>query len=74
MGLPERFGDLVRRRAASLERYSRWAVEHPAPLSPAAAVEAIGALLDMMPYAARERPADPTGIARLHRALKHLAQ
>jgi hypothetical protein len=74
MGRPERFGELVRRRAASLERYSRWALEHPTPLSPSAAVEAIGALLDMMPPEARKQRTDPTGIALLHGALKHLAQ
>jgi hypothetical protein len=42
-------------------------------LAPAGAVEAVGALLDMMPLDVRERPVDTMGIARLHAALKRLA-
>jgi hypothetical protein len=70
----EPFRDLVRQRAAALDQYADWAAAHPTLLAPADAVEAIGALLDMMPLADRLRPVDTTGVARLHAALKLLAQ
>lgn len=72
MALTGCFRDLVRQRAAALDRYADWAAVHPTRLAPAGAVEAIGALLDMMPLPVRERAVDTTGIACLHAALKLL--
>jgi hypothetical protein len=63
------FADLVRRRARSLNRYAHWESTHPAVLIPAAAVEAIGALYDLLPMAARKRAVDASGVISLHRAL-----
>ena len=74
VSLPSDFRELVRERAAGLEHYARWEAAHPMRLAPHGAVEAIGALLDMMPLAARHRAIDTTGIVRLHAALKLLAQ
>jgi hypothetical protein len=74
VALTGRFRDLVRLRAAALDRYAAWEAAHPTRLVPAEAVEALGALLDMMPRDVRERPVDTTGIARLHAALTRLAR
>jgi hypothetical protein len=49
------FRDLVRQRAAALDRYADWAAVHPTPLAPAGAVEAIGAALKLLHNDALER-------------------
>jgi hypothetical protein len=66
--------DLVRRRAAALDRYARWASTHPAPLPAHAAVEAIGTLYEMLPPESRRRPLDVSGIVRLHQLLRRISR
>jgi len=70
----EAFHDLVRRRATSLDRYAQWESTHPTVLGSAAALEAIGALYEILPTAVRERPVDASGVICLHRILKHVSR
>jgi GNAT superfamily N-acetyltransferase len=63
---------LIRERAACFARFAAWETSHPARLTPAAAVAAIGALYQLLPAASRRRPVDTSGVARLHDALRHL--
>lgn len=60
-------------RAEALARFEAWEAAHPNRLSPAAALEAIGALCDLLPPAARLRPVDPAGVIVLHETLGLLA-
>ena len=59
----------MRQRAISLDRYRQWESNHPAVLLPAAAVEAIGALYDLLPISARGRTVDASGVMCLHQSL-----
>lgn len=65
-------GDAVRQRLAALERFERWAEEHPAYPEPAAALSGVGLLYDLLPADARSRPIDPGGVGELHRCLSVL--
>jgi hypothetical protein len=65
-------GDAVRQRLAALERFERWAKEHPTYPEPAAALSGVGLLYDLLPADARSRPIDTSGVAKLHRDLSVL--
>jgi hypothetical protein len=69
MALPQRLADEVRERAEALGRFSAWEAAHPIRLSPGAALEAIGALYELLPPSARRRPVDPSGVMAFHQAL-----
>lgn len=69
---PGNLAALVRERAACFERFAAWEDSHPARLTPAAAVAAIGSLYGLLPPASRQRPIDTSGVARLHDALRRL--
>jgi hypothetical protein len=43
-------------------------------LTPAAAIAAIGTLYELLPPESRRRPVDPSGVARMQAALRHLCQ
>jgi hypothetical protein len=66
MHSPPRLADAIRERAAALERFADWEASHPARLSPGVALEAIGALYQLLPPAGRRRPVDPAGVMALH--------
>jgi hypothetical protein len=42
-------------------------------LTPAAAVAAIGTLYELLPPESRRWPVDPSGVARMHDALRRLS-
>jgi len=69
-----RLADLVRPRTEAFERFAAWERAHPVRLSPAVAVAAVGELYSWLPEAARRRAIDPSGVARLHAALRRLAR
>jgi hypothetical protein len=58
--------DAIRARAAAFERFARWEAEHPAKLTPAAAIAAATALYDLIPAESRVRAVDPSGVMTLH--------
>ena len=74
MTSPQRLADAVRERAEAFERFALWEASHPIRLSPSAALEAIGALYDLLPPSGRERPVDPAGVMALHRTLRLLSR
>jgi hypothetical protein len=65
---------LARARAEGFARFAEWESTHPATMTPATAVAAVGALYSLLPAASRYRPVDPTGVARLQQALRHLSR
>jgi hypothetical protein len=65
---------LARARAEALARFAEWESTHPATMTPAAAVAAVGALYSLLPVSSRHRPVDPSGVACLQRALGHLSR
>ena len=65
---------LIRERAERFARFAAWEASHPARLTPASAVAAIGTLYQLLPPASRRRPIDTSGVARLHDALRHLTR
>lgn len=64
--------DLVRERAAALARFAEWEASNPVRYSPGAALEAVGALYELLPLSGRSRAVDPSGVAALHTLLKRL--
>ena len=74
MASPQRLADAIRERAEALERFAAWEATHPSRLSPSAALEAIGALYEVLPPSARCRPVDPAGVMALHQTLSRLAR
>jgi hypothetical protein len=74
MGHVVTLADLLRARIAGFERFAKWEATHPASLTPAAAVASIGALYALLPIQARRRPIDPSGVGRMHDALRHLSR
>jgi hypothetical protein len=70
----QRLAEGVRERARALSRFAEWEAAHPVRLSPSAAVEAIGALYQLLPPPSRSRAVDPSGIIALHEILKRLAR
>lgn len=63
-----------RARIAGFERFAAWEASHPANLTPAVAVASIGALYALLPLESRQRPVDPSGVGRMHEALRHLSR
>jgi hypothetical protein len=66
--------DLLRDRAEAYRRFEEWEVEHPMRLTPAASVAAVGELYALLPAGSRRRAVDPSGVARLHDALRRVAR
>ena len=58
----------------ALERFAVWEATHPIRLSPSAALEAIGALYELLPPSGRRRPVDPAGVMALHATLSILSR
>jgi hypothetical protein len=69
MASPRQLADAVRERAEALERFAAWEATHPIRLSPSAALEAIGALYELLPPSGRRRRVDPAGVMILHETL-----
>jgi hypothetical protein len=65
---------LLRIGATALARFAAWESVHPMQLTPAAAIAAIGTLYELLPPESRRRPVDPSGVARMQAALRHLCQ
>jgi hypothetical protein len=74
MASPQPLADQLRERAAALQRFADWEAAHPHRLSARAALEAIGAIYQLLPPSGRHRPVDPTGVMALHLALSRLAR
>jgi hypothetical protein len=74
MASPRRLADTVRERAEALERFAVWEATHPIRLSPSAALEAIGALYELLPPSGRRRPVNPAGVMALHATLSILSR
>jgi hypothetical protein len=74
MTSPQRVADAVRERAEAFERFAVWEVTHPIRLSPSAALEAIGALYELLPPSGRRRPVDPAGVMALRETLSILSR
>jgi len=69
-----KLADAVRARADALARFAEWESSHPAVLTPAAAVAAVGTLYQLLPPASRQRAIDASGVARMRDALRHLSK
>jgi hypothetical protein len=65
---------LVRARVEGFVRFAEWEASHPAILTPADAIAAIGTLYQLLPPASRRRSIDATGVGRMHDALRHLSR
>jgi hypothetical protein len=65
---------MLRARAEGLARFAEWEASNPMPLTPGAAVAAIGALYRLLPPASRQRPVNTAGVARMQDALRHLVR
>jgi hypothetical protein len=74
MASSQSLADQVRERAAALQRFADWEAAHPTRLSPSAALEAIGAIHQLLPSSARRRQVDPTGVMALHQTLSRLPE
>jgi hypothetical protein len=74
MGDAASLASLLRIRATALARFASWESAHPMQLTPAAAVAAIGTLYELLPPESRRRPVDPSGVARMHDALRRLSR
>jgi hypothetical protein len=74
MGDPGSLANLLRTRAKALARFSIWESVHPMRLTPAAAIAAIGTLYELLPPESRRRPVDPSGVTRMHGALRVLSR
>jgi hypothetical protein len=61
--------DGFRRRAEAMRQFDRWQQQHPSPIDPRVAIEAVGWLWQLLPAASRERPLDARGIERMRRSL-----
>jgi hypothetical protein len=59
-------------RAAALRRFNDWEAKHPIHMKGEEALSGVGALYELMPPEARQRPSDPSGIVKMHQALSHL--
>lgn len=66
--------NLLRVRDRAFAHFAVWEASHRPCLTPADAVASIGALYVLLPPESRRRPVDPTGIARMHDALRHLSR
>jgi len=66
--------ELLRARVEGFERFARWEESHPARMTPTDAVSSIGALYALLPPEARRRPVDPSGVRRMHDALRVLSR
>ena len=64
--------DALRAYLAARSRFNEWEAKNPIRLEPAEAVAAVGFLYDLLPPESRERPVDPSGIMKMHRALSVL--
>lgn len=64
--------DALRAHLAALRRFNEWEEKNPIRLEPAEAIAAVGFLYDLLPPESRERPIDPSGIMKMHRALSVL--
>jgi hypothetical protein len=74
MASSQSLADQVRERATALARFADWEAAHPSRLSPGAALEAIGAIYQLLPLSGRHRPVDPTGVMALHETLSRLSK
>jgi hypothetical protein len=63
----------LRIRAQGFTRFAAWESAHPMQLTPAAAIAAIGTLYELLPPESRRRPVDPSGVLRMHAALRRLS-
>ena len=72
MASSQSLADQVRERAAALQRFADWEAAHPTRLAPSAALEAIGAIYQLLPPSGRRRQVDPTGVMALHETLSRL--
>jgi hypothetical protein len=63
---------LLRQRAEGFARFAEWEVSHPPVMTAEAAIATISAMFELLPPASRRRPVDPTGVHRMHQALRHL--
>lgn len=61
---------LFTQRTSALERFGAWDRHRPSALAPAAALEAIGTIDDMLPEASRRRSVDTTGVVRMHSLMR----
>ena len=59
-------------RAERLRRFNAWEAQHPLELDEGAAIEAIGALYELIPAASRRRPFDSKGLSAMRQALSYL--
>lgn len=65
-----RLKSLLAFRAKALARFEKWrALEVPVSMSAEEAIAAVGFLYELLPFEARKREWDPTGVARMHAAL-----
>jgi hypothetical protein len=64
----------MRARGVAFERFNVWQSTHPSRLSSQAALEAIGALYELLPPASRQRPIDPAGVITFHEILRRLGR
>jgi hypothetical protein len=65
-----RLADQIRARAEALEQFTEWQAIHPVRLSPAAALELVGALYELLPPSGRRRAVDASGVMTLHETLR----
>lgn len=63
----------LRAHLDALRRFNEWEEKNPVRLEAAETVAAIGFLYDLLPPESRERPIDPSGIMKMHRALSVLS-
>jgi hypothetical protein len=63
---------LIRRRLQASREFEAWESQHRPAVSPDLALESATALYDLLPPASRVRPIDPSGVIRLHAALRVL--
>jgi hypothetical protein len=71
---PASLATLLRLRAEALTRFAAWESSHLMKLTPAAAVAALGTLYQLLPPESRRRAVDPSGVVRMHEALRQLSR
>jgi len=61
--------EAVLAREAALARFAHWEADHLTRLEPAAALDGVAALYDLLPASSRLCPPDPSGVMAFHAAL-----
>jgi hypothetical protein len=74
MRSPEDLAEGLRARARRFARFAAWESTHRAQPTPAAAVASVGAIYALLPPSSRRRAVDPTGVRRMHDALRRLVR